>query len=74
METTAFRIDGEWTPGSLALKVLEEFPHSIHFDYSLQPDRWYKNPEKVYYCAECEAGARVMRWREQGGIGAEPGG
>ncbi len=66
METTAFRIEGEWTPGPLALQVLEEFPHSIHFDYSLQPDRWHKIRDKVYYCAECEAQARIMRWREQG--------
>jgi hypothetical protein len=72
METTAFRIEGDWTPGPLALQILEEFPHSIHFDYSLHPDQWYKVPEKVYYCAECEAQARMMRWREQGRGDAEP--
>ena len=61
METTAFRIEGEWTPDAVALQILDEFPHSIHFDYSLQPDRWYNIPEQVLYCPDCEAQARLAR-------------
>ena len=73
METTAFRCEGEWQYGdiSLQIQILEKLPHSIHFDYSLKPDRLYKVPGKVFYCPDCESQARMMRW--QGQIDAEPG-
>ena len=73
METTAFRIEGEWTPDGVAMEILDEFPHSIHFDYSLHRDQWYKIPEKVYYCPDCESEARMKRLWAREHVDAKPG-
>lgn len=61
IESTAFRIEGDWSPDDASLQILRAFPHSIHFDYSLQPDQWHKIPERISYCPDCESQARFAR-------------
>jgi hypothetical protein len=65
IETTAFKLQGDYTPDSTALQILDDFPNSIHFDYSLQPDRWYKTKEQIVYCPDCESQARLARLQKQ---------